>query len=118
MTADRKIIDTIPDNKPPQVTFSCLADSPSSNSSLTPNRNFFSAFDDPLAGDDRDAFGTCNFQFWVDRIESFHCELSGCNWESKGSFDTNQTSYQCEKIECACIPGRFLCGEDGSVSTS
>ncbi|KIR58353.1 ATP-dependent permease [Cryptococcus bacillisporus CA1873] len=112
----RKIIDTIPDNKPPQVTFSCLADSPSSNSSLTPNPNFFSAFDDPLAGGDRDAFGTCNFQFWVDRIESFHCELSGCNWESKGSFDTNQTSYQCEKIECACIPGRFLCGEDGSVN--
>ncbi|KIR82739.1 ATP-dependent permease [Cryptococcus gattii E566] len=109
----RKIIDTIPDNKPPQVTFSCLANSPSSNSSFTPNPNFFSAFDDPLAGD---AFGTCNFQFWVDRIESFHCELSGCNWESKGSFDTNQTSYQCEKIECACIPGRFLCGEDGSVN--
>lgn len=101
------------------MTFSCLANGPSSNSSsFTPNPNFFSSFDDPLAGGDRDAFGTCNFQFWVDRIESFHCELSGCNWESKGSFDTNQTSYQCEKIECACIPGRFLCGEDGSVSKS
>lgn len=29
---------------------------------------------------------------------------------------TNRTDYQCKSIECACIPGRFLCGEDGSVS--
>ncbi|EAL20193.1 hypothetical protein CNBF0050 [Cryptococcus deneoformans B-3501A] len=111
----RKIIDTIPDNKPPQVTFSCSANGPSSNSSFAPNTNPFSSFDDLLAGD-TDAFGSCNFQFWVDRIESFHCELSGCSWESKGSFDTNQTNYQCEKIKCACIPGQFLCGEDGSVN--
>lgn len=117
MTVDRKIIDTIPDNKPPQVTFSCSANGPSSNSSFAPNTNPFSPFDDLLAGD-TDAFGSCNFQFWVDRIESFHCELSGCSWESKGSFDTNQTNYQCEKIKCACIPGQFLCGEDGSVSKS
>lgn len=116
MTVDRKIIDTIPDNKPPQVTFSCSANGPSSNSSFAPNIGPFSPFDD-LTGD-TDAFGSCNFQFWVDRIESFHCELSECSWESKGSFDTNQTSYQCEKIKCACIPGQFLCGEDGSVSKS
>lgn len=116
MTVDRKIIDTIPDNKPPQVTFSCSANGPSSNSSFAPNISPFSPFDD-LTGD-TDAFGSCNFQFWVDRIESFHCELSECSWESKGSFDTNQTSYQCEKIKCACIPGQFLCGEDGSVSKS
>lgn len=30
--------------------------------------------------------------------------------------DSNQTNYKCDKIECACIPGRFLCGQDGSVS--
>nr|XP_019047681.1 ATP-dependent permease [Kwoniella bestiolae CBS 10118]OCF26611.1 ATP-dependent permease [Kwoniella bestiolae CBS 10118] len=85
---NRKIIDTIPDNKPPQVTFSCTADS----------------------------LGECNFQFWVDRIESFHCELSKCSWQSKESFDSNQTNYNCKEIECSCIPGRFLCGEDGSVN--
>lgn len=32
--------------------------------------------------------------------------------------DANETNYHCEKINCACIPGRFLCGEDGSVSES
>lgn len=32
--------------------------------------------------------------------------------------DANETNYHCEKINCACIPGRFLCGEDGSVSKS
>ncbi|OWT38782.1 ATP-dependent permease [Cryptococcus neoformans Bt1] len=111
---NRKIIDTIPDNKPPQVTFSCSANGPTSNSSFAPNISPFPSFED-LTGD-TDAFGSCNFQFWVDRIESFHCELSECSWESKGSFDTNQTSYQCEKIKCACIPGQFLCGEDGSVN--
>lgn len=30
--------------------------------------------------------------------------------------DSNQTNYKCGKIQCSCIPGRFLCGEDGSVS--
>jgi len=78
--------------------------------------------------------GQCTFQFWVDRIESFYCELDGCSWQSKDSFgaqyyprgisnaddptDSNQTNYQCQNIECSCIPDRFLCGEEGSVSES
>lgn len=28
----------------------------------------------------------------------------------------NETHYKCEHIECACVPGRFLCGENGSVN--
>ncbi|WVR04242.1 hypothetical protein IAU60_001242 [Kwoniella sp. DSM 27419] len=115
---NRKIIDTIPDNKPPQVTFSCTADGPSSNVSSIASMNPFSAFDTPASGmlAEGESMGQCNFQFWVDRIESFHCELNGCSWQSKESFDSNQTNYKCEKIECSCIPGRFLCGEDGSVN--
>lgn len=31
---------------------------------------------------------------------------------------SNETHYRCDKMKCACIPGRFLCGEDGSVSKS
>ncbi|ORY24112.1 hypothetical protein BCR39DRAFT_335530 [Naematelia encephala] len=123
---NRKIIDTIPDNKPPQVTFSCTADGPSSNASSTSRRRNTSGggYGHPLLdtfnldGDQslEDEMGRCNFQFWVDRIESFHCELEGCSWQSRDSFDTNQTNYRCDKIECSCIPGRFLCGEDGSVN--
>ncbi|WVQ83751.1 hypothetical protein IAT38_005895 [Cryptococcus sp. DSM 104549] len=106
---NRKIIDTIPNNKPPQVTFSCSATGPSSNvSSFSP----LDATLSPL----QDETGVCNFQFWVDRIESFHCELQECSWQVKESFDSNRTDYRCERMECACIPGRFLCGEDGSVN--
>ncbi|WWD00117.1 hypothetical protein V866_007025 [Kwoniella sp. B9012] len=114
---NRKIIDTIPDNKPPQVTFSCTTGGPSSNASL-PSYSYspFSSLQDGLDILQEDNLGECNFQFWVDRIESFHCELSKCSWQSKDSFDSNQTNYNCEKIECSCIPGRFLCGEDGSVN--
>jgi len=30
--------------------------------------------------------GECKFQFWVDRIESFYCNLEKCSWDSKDSF--------------------------------
>ena len=33
-----------------------------------------------------DAMGHCEFQFWVDRIESFYCNLHECSWQNKGSF--------------------------------
>ncbi|WWC67467.1 uncharacterized protein I206_101375 [Kwoniella pini CBS 10737] len=110
---NRKIIDTIPDNKPPQVTFSCKTAQPQSNltSSFSPLDTFGLEI-----GIQEDNSGECNFQFWVDRIESFHCELTKCSWQSKESFDSNQTNYNCQEIECSCIPGRFLCGEDGSVN--
>lgn len=32
--------------------------------------------------------------------------------------DANRTSYNCEKVKCQCIPGRMLCGEDGSIGSS
>ncbi|KAF1737461.1 ABC transporter G family member [Beauveria bassiana] len=57
----------------------------------------------------------CDFQFWVDQVESFYCHLTEC--ESSASFGdtTNGTSYKCNKIECTCIPERMMCGKDGSM---
>ena len=44
-------------------------------------------FDSPdLGGGGDEALGSCKFQFWVDRIESFYCNLEGCSWQSKDSF--------------------------------
>ncbi|EQL01735.1 ABC transporter (Adp1) [Ophiocordyceps sinensis CO18] len=59
--------------------------------------------------------GKCDFQFWVDAIESFYCHLTDC--QSSAEFDEtkNSTSYKCDHISCSCIPGRMLCGKDGSV---
>ncbi|KAL7420171.1 FAD-dependent urate hydroxylase [Cryptotrichosporon argae] len=117
---NRKIIDTIPDSKPPQVTFSCAAGVPSSND--TSGAGLYDAFAPP-----QDADGSCLFQFWVDRIESFYCKLDQCAWQQKDGYGesatgssltpvANATKYHCETLECACVPGRFLCGEDGSVN--
>ncbi|KAF8268139.1 hypothetical protein EI94DRAFT_1212790 [Lactarius quietus] len=82
---NRKILDMLP-GRPPQVTFSC---------------------------DKTDA--TCDFQFWTAQVESFYCALDTCKTEVIPGYDTNTTSYLCEKIKCSCVPGRFICGEDGSV---
>lgn len=45
------------------------------------------------------------------------CHLEEC--ESTADFDLaggkNSTSYKCDKIKCECIPGRMLCGENGSI---
>ncbi|KAF8577787.1 hypothetical protein K439DRAFT_1655013 [Ramaria rubella] len=82
---NRKILDMLPD-RPPQVTFSC--DKPSS---------------------------TCQFQFWIGQIESFYCALNTCNIDLETGYDKNVTKYRCEKMKCNCIPGRMLCGEQGSI---
>ncbi|KAH9053006.1 hypothetical protein EDB83DRAFT_2395574 [Lactarius deliciosus] len=82
---NRKILDMLPD-RPPQVTFSC---------------------------DKTDA--TCDFQFWTAQVESFYCALNSCKTEVTPGYDYNTTSYVCEKMKCSCVPGRFICGEDGSV---
>jgi hypothetical protein len=82
---DRKILDMLP-GRPPQVTFNCE----SSNS-------------------------TCAFQFWTAEIESFYCALGQCISENKSGYKANSTVYACEQIKCRCIPGRFICGEDGSI---
>lgn len=57
---------------------------------------------------------TCLFQFWVGRKESFYCGLDTCKYSVDPR--SNLTSYECEHMKCSCIPGRFLCGEEGSVS--
>ncbi|KAM6490145.1 hypothetical protein JOM56_014337 [Amanita muscaria] len=82
---NRKIVDMLPD-RPPQVTFSC---------------------------DSSD--GKCAFQFWTAEVESFYCSLEKCQSKAQRGYDFNATTYACEKIRCACVPGRFICGEDGSV---
>ncbi|KAK0205010.1 hypothetical protein DFS33DRAFT_1373581 [Desarmillaria ectypa] len=85
---NRKIIDQLP-GRPPQVTFSC---------------------DKPSA--------TCSFQFWTAQVESFYCSLDHCSSESQPGYDINATVYACENIKCSCVPGRFICGEDGSIDIS
>lgn len=75
----------LPD-RPPQVTFTC--DVPSS---------------------------TCGFQFWIGKVESFYCGLSNCTSSLQIGYDSNSTEYTCQDMQCACIPGKMLCGEDGSV---
>ncbi|KAI0775145.1 hypothetical protein BD413DRAFT_294544 [Trametes elegans] len=82
---NRKILDMLPD-RPPQVTFSC---------------------------DREDA--TCQFQFWTAQVESFYCQLHQCESRVEHEFGKNSTFYDCEKLECKCVPGRFICGEDGSL---
>ncbi|KAI5454303.1 FAD-dependent urate hydroxylase [Naganishia albida] len=120
---NRKIIDTIPDNKKPQVTFSCTANGPSSNDSSSadwkhPLLSSFAAksSQNEIALGLKEDMGTCSFQFWVDEIESFYCKLEGCGWEGTNSYESNRTRYECKTIDCACVPGRFLCGENGSVN--
>lgn len=82
---DRKILDMLPD-RPPQVTFSC--DKPSL---------------------------TCQFQFWIGHIESFYCALDTCETGIETGYDKNVTKYGCQNMKCNCIPGRMLCGEEGSI---
>ncbi|GAA5925630.1 hypothetical protein JCM3775_001459 [Rhodotorula graminis] len=85
---NRKILDMLP-NRPPQVTFTCDM-----------------------------AAQSCGFQFWIGQKESFYCGLDNCTATHEVGFDANSTEYRCEQVECACIPGRMLCGEDGSVDIS
>ena len=76
----------LPD-RPPQVTFSC-----------------------------NKADRTCGFQFWTAQVESFYCGLDECETSVQVNYDgTNTTKYDCERVKCSCVPGRFICGEDGSV---
>lgn len=30
-------------------------------------------------------------------------------------YDHNETHYRCQNVRCKCIPGRMLCGEEGSI---
>ncbi|KAF2868003.1 hypothetical protein BDV95DRAFT_501553 [Massariosphaeria phaeospora] len=82
---NRKILDQLKDQKP-QATFSCNQEAEE-----------------------------CNFQFWVDQRESFYCALDTCSASWTAERDRNITEYQCDNIKCACVPGRMLCGEQGSI---
>ncbi|ANB13836.1 putative ATP-dependent permease ADP1 [Sugiyamaella lignohabitans] len=85
---NRKILDILA-GKIPQVTFSCNSTS-----------------------------AECDFQFWVDQVESFYCGLSNCTFETEVLSNTNITKYQCPEISCKCVPERMLCGEAGSIDIS
>ncbi|KAG7005642.1 hypothetical protein G7Y79_00018g044490 [Physcia stellaris] len=80
-----KILDQLKEQTP-QITFSCNAED-----------------------------ATCNFQFWTGQVESFYCDLDTCSFSSKNEYERNVTSYKCDNIQCACVPGRMLCGEEGSI---
>ncbi|SCZ99125.1 BZ3500_MvSof-1268-A1-R1_Chr3-1g05826 [Microbotryum saponariae] len=82
---NRKILDMLP-GRPPQVTFTCDVSS-----------------------------ATCGFQFWIGKVESFYCGLRNCTSSLQTGYDSNYTEYSCQEMSCSCIPGRMLCGEDGSV---
>ncbi|KAK3711683.1 FAD-dependent urate hydroxylase [Vermiconidia calcicola] len=83
---NRKILDQLKHDGPPQATFSCNVEREE-----------------------------CNFQFWVDQKESFYCALDRCDWSRDDTDRKNVTRYGCQNIKCKCIPGRMLCGADGSI---
>lgn len=58
----------------------------------------------------------CDFQFWIDQIESFYCDLSTCDFQY--DLNSNTTHYKCNEAQCSCLAGRMLCGENGSVDIS
>ncbi|KAJ1324436.1 putative ATP-dependent permease [Microdochium nivale] len=59
--------------------------------------------------------GLCDFQFWIDRLESFYCHLGECESSAEFTDSKNSTHYKCPQVECTCIPDRMLCGANGSV---
>ncbi|KAG8411977.1 (ABC) transporter [Metarhizium acridum] len=85
---NRKITDLLGEQRP-EVTFTCQKDE-----------------------------RTCDFQFWVDAVESFYCNLSDCDSNAEFGDTKNTTAYNCDKIRCSCIPERMLCGKDGSIDLS
>ncbi|KAM5445242.1 FAD-dependent urate hydroxylase [Microsporum audouinii] len=80
---NRKIRDMLKEKKP-QVTFSC-----------------------------KEEDKTCNFQFWVDQLESFYCSLDKCKWNMEITPNQNTTTYECQNIKCGCVPDRMLCEKTG-----
>src|SRR5947209_3207296 len=52
---------------------------------------------------------------WVDQKESFYCALDKCTFDMEIKSKTNISHYECERINCSCIPDRMLCGADGSI---
>ncbi|KAI9492170.1 half-sized ABC transporter [Zychaea mexicana] len=82
---NRKILEQLKDQVP-QVTFSCNQHEDS-----------------------------CDFQFWVDEIESFYCHLDDCQFDQENTYERNMTNYRCNNIDCRCIKDEMLCGKGGSI---
>ncbi|OTB02698.1 hypothetical protein M426DRAFT_322454 [Hypoxylon sp. CI-4A] len=59
--------------------------------------------------------GFCDFQFWIDQLESFYCHLENCESSADFTSDQNSTYYKCPDVKCNCISDRMLCGADGSI---
>ncbi|KAI2622383.1 hypothetical protein GGR54DRAFT_61305 [Hypoxylon sp. NC1633] len=59
--------------------------------------------------------GFCDFQFWIDRVESFYCHLEDCESSAEFTSDQNSTFYKCPGVKCGCIKDRMLCGLQGSI---
>ncbi|KAJ8518673.1 hypothetical protein ONZ45_g4288 [Pleurotus djamor] len=116
-----KILDMLPD-RPPQVTFSCTMPPSEEDSTLksSPLSRLISPYSNDLtsAAASSSSNGTCAFQFWTAEVESFYCALEQCSSSRSVGYDRNVTRYDCEKIKCRCVPGRFICGEDGSIDIS
>ncbi len=62
--------------------------------------------------------GTCAFQFWIGKVESFYCALDNCTTFMEIGYNQNVTDYACDRVKCSCIPGKMLCGEEGSIGMS
>ncbi|EJU04900.1 hypothetical protein DACRYDRAFT_114221 [Dacryopinax primogenitus] len=87
---NRKILDQLGERKP-QATFTCAKKDTS-----------------------------CAFQFWVDQEESFYCALDTCKSTLTPGYEngTDQLLYDCDHVKCKCVPGKMLCGEEGSIDLS
>ncbi|KAI1647050.1 uncharacterized protein F4817DRAFT_115222 [Daldinia loculata] len=59
--------------------------------------------------------GVCDFQFWIDRLESFYCHLENCESTADFTSDQNSSYYKCPDVKCGCIKDRMLCGAEGSI---
>lgn len=62
------------------------------------------------------AGSTDTYAVWVDKKESFYCELNDCNFSLETEPTRNTTQYKCEHIKCACVPGRKLCGAENFIN--
>ncbi len=98
---NRKILDQLKERKP-QVTFSCSRGDDTCNFQCMFDNTHFWLLTDLLL-------------VWVGGVESFYCALDTCTFDAKNEYNRNTTDYRCENIACSCIPGRMLCGEEGSI---
>jgi len=100
---NRKILDQLKDQKP-QATFSCNAERETCNFQCMSCHHVT-----------RQGSYLLTITVWVDQKESFYCALDHCASTATAEENRNTTEYECQNIKCRCIPGRMLCGEEGSI---